>query len=334
MSLGLSFREQLSGALQIVQEELDQLIAGIQGTLGVEHKETGAHGDITADSITLATDATYGGTLLGDLQLAGQTRFLRGPWWLDPPGNDIHIAMLRPSQITANQNNYDPGGIDNAIGLEIESDAARTITGIARRHRQKRLLLIGNRGNFAITLAHNSGSSTAGNRFSFPSGAAYLLSSAQYVWLYYDVGSEVWRPIGVAAPVSARANQPSNQTIVTATNTKVQLSTEDWDTHSAFDSATNYRFTAPVTGKYWVSGAVEMNVSAAEVTAMIFKNGAVYARAIASARSGGSATGVVTSLVDLAATDYVELYVTHNQGSDRSVIGGSDDTYLSVSLVP
>ena len=69
MRLGLKFREMLTGPLQVVQDELDQLIAGILGGYRLEHKlPSGLHGNITADSINLNS----GGTIGGDVQITGK----------------------------------------------------------------------------------------------------------------------------------------------------------------------------------------------------------------------------------------------------------------------
>lgn len=50
-NVGLRFREMLTGAFEVVQNELDHIIAGIQGTWGIEHKADGTHSRITADRV-------------------------------------------------------------------------------------------------------------------------------------------------------------------------------------------------------------------------------------------------------------------------------------------
>lgn len=54
-NVGLRFREWLTGGYQVVQDELDQVIAGIQGTWNIEHTPEGGHRDITAEDITADT---------------------------------------------------------------------------------------------------------------------------------------------------------------------------------------------------------------------------------------------------------------------------------------
>lgn len=53
-NVAVRFREWLTGALQVVQDELDQLVAAIQGTWNVEHDQDGTHAAITCASLTTA----------------------------------------------------------------------------------------------------------------------------------------------------------------------------------------------------------------------------------------------------------------------------------------
>jgi len=190
-NVGLRFRENLSGVFHVIQEELDGIIAGIQGSWNIEHKPTGTHGDISVDSLTLNTR----GQIDGDIRLKGQQRWLQGPWFLDEPGVvGTHIAMLRPAQITADQDDYAPGGINTAIGLELDADADdRVITGISQSRVQKRLLFIVNIGSYRLKFAHEDSGSTATNRLDLPSDLPAYLDSGSYVWLYYDTSIRRWR---------------------------------------------------------------------------------------------------------------------------------------------
>jgi len=193
MRIGLAFPEQLTGLLEPVRDELDHLVARINGGFGVEHAGDGTHSDITPDSVTTTEIAS----LLEFIRIEAGLKFLSGPWLFCEEGNDsFSKAALRATQITADQNDYNPNGLSRAIILEIESDAARTVTGITVARRQRRWLQVVNRGNFTITLSHNSGSSSAVNRMFFPAAANYGLRSGECALFYYDVGSEIWRPIG------------------------------------------------------------------------------------------------------------------------------------------
>src|SRR4051812_45037042 len=85
-------------------------------------------------------------------------------------GGQLHqrknkVESLAPAQITADQNNYSPASYDRHCGLlAINSDALRTITGIAGGSTD-RVLFIVNIGSFKIVLSDANAASTAANRF-------------------------------------------------------------------------------------------------------------------------------------------------------------------------
>ncbi len=121
---------------------------------------------------------------------------------------------------------------------------------------------------------------------------------------------------------SFRATRTSNQSISTATETKVQFDTEVFDTDSCYDNSTNYRFTPTVSGKYLVTTKVTFGIIAAGVNqqVQIRKNGTtvdVFTRA-----AGGNVTETVqvTCLVDMnGSSDYLEVYCYHENGSNVNI---------------
>lgn len=102
---------------------------------------------------------------------------------------------ISPSQITANQNDYNPTGLSTASVLRLNTDASRDITGL-QGGADGRLIVITNVGSFAMVLKDESGSSTAANRFAL--AADITLATDQSVVLQYDSTSSRWR--AVAAP--------------------------------------------------------------------------------------------------------------------------------------
>jgi hypothetical protein len=169
--------------------DLAETVDALQTDFEQQHfGSTGAHGDVTLDSLSART---YG----AKLPITGILQFLGGGWLLDREGNNDHVAGLRPEDWTGDQHNYNPPGLPAALMIEISTDAARSITGIARGTRHKRLLIFGNRGNYNVTLEHDHASSTSTNRFGLPGNLDIVLSSSEYIWLYYDVGSEIWRAV-------------------------------------------------------------------------------------------------------------------------------------------
>lgn len=100
------------------------------------------------------------------------------------------VATITPTQITAQQDNYAPTGINAARVLRVSSDATRTITGITSGY-DGRELRLNNVGSFALILADNNGSSTAANRMRFFGNAAYLFPG-DAISLRYDNTLTAW----------------------------------------------------------------------------------------------------------------------------------------------
>jgi len=114
----------------------------------------------------------------------------------------------------------------------------------------------------------------------------------------------------------------SSQTLTTNTWTKLSLSDEQWDTDSAFDSTTNYRFTVPSGegGKYLFTygGGTETLSSTAVSQVAIYKNGSFFDSTIARSYPNHSTGGYPhkSIVLNLSVGDYMELYGQHTKGSD------------------
>ena len=130
----------------------------------------------------------------------------------------------------------------------------------------------------------------------------------------------------------------SDNTSITNTTQKVVLNTERFDTNNNFDSSTNYRYTAPVTGFYQLSAQVGLG-SAGGGTGeygylMIYKNNAELVRSEMLIGSG-AATQLprphISILVSLTAGDYLELWCTYT--GSRDIVGGSNISWFTGFLV-
>jgi len=125
----------------------------------------------------------------------------------------------------------------------------------------------------------------------------------------------------------------TNQTISTATVTKVTNLTESFDTDSAFDATTNFRFTVPAgeDGKYFFYASTRINTATdiGSVECTIFKGGTGGTEI---GKSMGSHwyfdTKTVVSIVDLSAADYIEMFIYHNLGSDADISGSPGHTFF------
>ena len=145
-----------------------------------------------------ARDDRQQGTV-GESGAAG-IRWLLGPWVFGPIGSDHAPAVIRPPQLTANQNNYNPPGFETCIGMELESDASRTITGFNVFQRERRCFFILNRGTKDIVFSESDAGSLAANQLGFgTTGDTFTLPQERLVWWQYDVGSAFWRLWGIPA---------------------------------------------------------------------------------------------------------------------------------------
>ena len=153
---------------------------------------------------------------------------------------------------------------------------------------------------------------SSGDTFTVPSGVTVNMSSATQT----GVG-------GVNTPGFA-VRLTSDQTVSSDTPTKIQLNSEAYDTDSAFDSSTNYRFTVPSgeDGKYYfytqVYGSSDTGDDVTEVNILIYKNGTNQGFAGTYINDTmGYSVAVKSITLDLSAGDYIEFYgkVTTSAGT-------------------
>jgi hypothetical protein len=146
--------------------------------------------------------------------------------------------------------------------------------------------------------------------------------------LYFDQATGLWKcKAGLAKQSACRAYMSANQTIATATWTKVNLDTESFDIQGEFNTST-YRFTAKKAGIYLVSALlVFLNpVDQQWVIIDVRKNGVSTGQACMPA-SGTKNVGVTLSnILSLAVDDYLELYAYQDAGVDKTIRGTREDT--------
>jgi len=128
-----------------------------------------------------------------------------------------------------------------------------------------------------------------------------------------------------------RVYRSSDQSISSGDWTKVQFDVESYDGLNEY-SLTNYRFTAQAAGYYLINSHISMAIEAPKVLDVrIYKNGATIINSTVhnSAGSGFRLTNSIVDILSLAADDYIEVWVWHNAGVDRSVKSG---TYSHMSI--
>ena len=122
------------------------------------------------------------------------------------------------------------------------------------------------------------------------------------------------------------AGMSGNQTITNASTTLLQFNQTSWDTSSAFNTST-YAYTPKVAGYYQINGAVYTGGSSNSFISL-FLNGNAYLRGEQVTGSGNNL--VFNGLVYCnGSTDYLQLYLTNNNGSSITTSNYSFTTQFS-----
>lgn len=135
-------------------------------------------------------------------------------------------------------------------------------------------------------------------------------------------------------PWTSRAYQSVAQALTAAAYTKITFTTESYDIRGNYDT-TNSRFIVPTGGNgfYMVSAAVRLDNPPINGFAglAIYKNGAILELIDAKATSGVVSIAIQlsgSSIVQLVATDYIEIYVFASAAQNTRA--GTDQTHFKV----
>jgi hypothetical protein len=100
----------------------------------------------------------------------------------------------------------------------------------------------------------------------------------------------------------------TNQSVTSATFTKVALATEEFDTNLNYDTSL-YRFTPTVAGYYQFLYGLNSNTAVTQINVVLYKNGTQFKGTFAADATATSQGAYGSSLVYMnGSTDYVELY--------------------------
>jgi hypothetical protein len=118
---------------------------------------------------------------------------------------------------------------------------------------------------------------------------------------------------GSSGPAFSAFRSGSNQSITSATFTKIQFNGENFDTAGNFDSTTNYRFTPTTAGYYQVNITAAFDASPASsltrAIVYIYKNGTEWLQvndcSIQNIKSGSGASVIYFN----GSSDYIEGYI-------------------------
>jgi hypothetical protein len=133
---------------------------------------------------------------------------------------------------------------------------------------------------------------------------------------------------------SVHRNGADQTGIVTATETKLELNSEDYDIGSHYDASTNYDYTIPATGFYRITGHVEIiDLGDQKFVQARIKSGAsqIYkAYAHNSSSAGERTTVMIDYTAHFSKSEVLTFYVYHNHGSNRDIEGDKDATRITI----
>jgi hypothetical protein len=138
----------------------------------------------------------------------------------------------------------------------------------------------------------------SGDTFTIPSGATITNSGTA-------------TGFGANTPAFFAYRATSVQNFSQNVATKLQFNTELFDTDSAYDNVTDYRFLPTTAGKYYISAGayIDGTTTSSPTGLKLYKNGSFYHSAFI--YSGGLAGGHhIHNIVDFnGSSDYVEIFV-------------------------
>jgi len=131
--------------------------------------------------------------------------------------------------------------------------------------------------------------------------------------------------------VGAVAYLTADQTIATATGTKVTLDAAEFDDENEVDTA-NHKITVADAAVYLVSAGQRYDNpgDGTRIDLRIKVNGADVRRAFMTTGDDTLSGNALATALNLSAGDEIELYTRQSSGADATLKGGQEDTYLSV----
>jgi hypothetical protein len=171
------------------------------------------------------------------------------------------------------------------------------------------------------------------NGVTFPDNSTQAKTGANATNITAGVLLQSYGGSNVTSIPAFRAGRASNQSVSSATNTKVQYDNEFFDTNNNYDT-TNYRFTPTVAGYYQINATAQLIATSGTVfLIVIYKNGAAYQRCSSfygSANEFGSAGSALVYCN--GSTDYIEVY-TYILGTSPYVFGDLTISTFSGCLI-
>ena len=145
----------------------------------------------------------------------------------------------------------------------------------------------------------------------------------------------------IASTPAFEAKLSSDQTIPDNTDTKVTFDTEEFDTDSAYDNSSNYRFTPQVAGKYFVYLSLGINADGhsqlQNIYAFLKKNGSAIKISHNNYTSSYNRFGTVniTAVVTFnGSSDYIEANTQTADSSGSALVqSGNYSTFGAYKII-
>ena len=120
-----------------------------------------------------------------------------------------------------------------------------------------------------------------------------------------------------------RVFRSTDQSISNGAYTKIQYNSENYDTNSVFDSSTNYRFTAPSTGKYYFLAQLQYTSTSdgGQLRGQFYVNGSAFHSSLRMQHTSPNTSDnfmVMADVISLSANDYVEVYGYQGESGSRN----------------
>ena len=136
-------------------------------------------------------------------------------------------------------------------------------------------------------------------------------------------------------PIFKARRGSSNQSIPNTTYTKVQFNDEDFDTASAYDNSTNFRFTVPSGqgGKYLIGTQVGGSGFNSTSYLRLYKNGSGINYTYNLLSGGADNSLQQVTILNLIATDYIEVFFYQGSGSSQPIQADASTFFYGFKLI-
>ncbi len=178
---------------------------------------------------------------------------------------------------------------------------------------------------------------SAGDILDVRPDGTYNAASTSYVYIERLSGPS---QIASIESINARYKTAAGQTITSGSFQIVDFGTKDFDSHNSVTTGASWKFTAPTSGKYLVTGVCALGTGAATLGAefdlYLFKNGSAAGmlggKTYDSTNSSFAfASGATT--VSLISGDFIDLRVLHNHTGSRNLGANADQNSVSITRV-